>query len=328
MTDVKIAFDVDSVRTQDGKPVNRVYPSGSFDLFAGEQLVVVGRYKKAGNARVVVRGKIGGREEKFDFPAKLVEKSSDDTQGFIEKLWAVRRVGEILDELDLKGKNDELIKELVKISTRHGILTPYTSFMADENTNVRDLAANIRRADLRLEHLAVQGGESGVAQRMAKGSLQRAIRAPTSRPVELAAPAMDAFRDLAAKSANQPAGRPATGGARLGTGPGARSGGGRGGFGMGGGMGGGDFGGQVVREAEKARQTIRNIGNRTFYQRKGQWVDSQVTDKQEASAKRIKQFSDEYFALARRHGRAMSQYLVFDEPVLLNLDNQAYLIEP
>ena len=42
----------------------------------------------------------------------------------------------------------------------------------------------------------------------------------------------------------------------------------------------------------------------------------------------IKQFSDEYFALAQRYGRTMSQYLVFDEPVLLNLDGQAYLIEP
>ncbi|NQU24769.1 MAG: VWA domain-containing protein, partial [Candidatus Nealsonbacteria bacterium] len=46
MTDVQITFDIDAVRTEHGKPVNRVYPSGSFDLFAGEQLVVVGRYKK------------------------------------------------------------------------------------------------------------------------------------------------------------------------------------------------------------------------------------------------------------------------------------------
>ena len=51
----------------------------------------------------------------------------------------MRRVGEILDEMDLKGKNDELVKELVMLSTRHGIITPYTSFLADETPNVRDL---------------------------------------------------------------------------------------------------------------------------------------------------------------------------------------------
>lgn len=73
---------------------------------------------------------------------------------------------------------------------------------------------------------------------------------------------------------------------------------------------------------------MRNIGNRTFFRRNGQWVDSQVTKWQEANARRIKQFSDEYFRLAETHGRRLSQYLVFDEPVLLVLDNEAYLIEP
>ncbi len=46
----------------------------------------------------------------------------------MEKLWATRRIGEIIDELDLKGQNEELLKELVALSTRHGILTPYSPF--------------------------------------------------------------------------------------------------------------------------------------------------------------------------------------------------------
>ena len=77
-----------------------------------------------------------------------------------------------------------------------------------------------------------------------------------------------------------------------------------------------------------AQQNVRNVGNRTFYRRDGQWVDSTVTKEQEKSPTRVKQFSDEYFELARRHGRGLSQYLVFDEPVLVNLEGQAYLIEP
>ena len=42
----------------------------------------------------------------------------------------------------------------------------------------------------------------------------------------------------------------------------------------------------------------------------------------------MKQFSNEYFQLARKHANDVAQYLVFDEPVVLNLDGQAYLIEP
>ena len=30
----------------------------------------------------------------------------------------MRRIGEIIDEIDLKGKNDELVKELVGLSTQ------------------------------------------------------------------------------------------------------------------------------------------------------------------------------------------------------------------
>ena len=53
-----------------------------------------------------------------------------------------------------------------------------------------------------------------------------------------------------------------------------------------------------------------------------------MTEKQEKNATCVKQFSDEYFELARRHGKKLAQYLVFDEPVVLRLDDRAYLIEP
>ncbi|MHB8901394.1 MAG: VIT and vWA domain-containing protein, partial [Thermoguttaceae bacterium] len=149
LTDVDLQFTFDEKQGH-GNPVNRVYPKGDFDLFAGEQLVMVGRYRTPGAAKVVLGGSIGDKKQNFDFPARLVEKSTDESFAFIEKLWAVRRVGEILDELDLKGKNKELIDELVGLSTRHGILTPYTSFLADENTRLDDLATNASTATRRL----------------------------------------------------------------------------------------------------------------------------------------------------------------------------------
>ena len=302
MTDVEIEFVFDEIRTEDGKPISRIYPKGSFDLFAGEQLVVVGRYKKSGTAKVVVHGTVGGKKQNFDFPAKLKKKSGDETYAFIEKLWAVRRVGEILDELDLKGKNKELIEELVKLSTRHGILTPYTSFLADENTNLRDVTSHVLRADGRLGALDEVTGRSGVMQRRLKSSYQYAARAPAA-----AAPAAemnaDAFGGLGERGRGEFA-------------PG-RAGGAMGGLAE-----------EAEKEAKTAGETVRTLGNRTFYLRKGQWVDSTVTKDQENDALRIKQFSDEYFDLARTHGRKMSQYMVFDEPVLLNLAGRAYLIEP
>ena len=113
-----------TIQREKGSPVSRVYPKGEFDLFAGDQLVLVGRYKQPGDAKVTISGTVDQDQQSFDFPAKLVEYSADDSHAFVEKLWALRRVGEIIDEIDLHGKNQELVNELVALATRHGILTP------------------------------------------------------------------------------------------------------------------------------------------------------------------------------------------------------------
>ncbi|HEY2760410.1 MAG TPA: VIT and VWA domain-containing protein, partial [Pirellulales bacterium] len=54
MSDVKLAFDLDGMKPEEGGATNRVYPKELIDLFAGEQLVIVGRYKKPGAAKVTI----------------------------------------------------------------------------------------------------------------------------------------------------------------------------------------------------------------------------------------------------------------------------------
>jgi Ca-activated chloride channel family protein len=182
MTDVSVNFEFDTLLAEDGTPVSRVYPKQVVDLFEGEQLVLVGRYKKTGTAKVVIQGRTGSQTQRFDFPADFTAKSGDASYAFVEKLWATRRIGEIIDDLDLNGKNDELVKELVDLSTKHGILTPYTSFLADETARPRELAAQYRYKEARdgLGRLSEAEGISGVAQRATKLGLQNATTAPAA----------------------------------------------------------------------------------------------------------------------------------------------------
>ncbi len=189
MTNVDVNFEFDEMAAEDGSPVTRVYPRQIHDLFQGEQLVVVGRYRKAGVAKIRITGKVSGTEQKFDFPAELVETSKDEKYAFVEKLWAMRRIGQIVDELDLHGRNDELIKELVQLSTQHGILTPYTSFLADD-TGRADLAqaqagrgvATEKAADA-LRALDDADGRSGFLQRRAKKQWQESQQIAADAPV-------------------------------------------------------------------------------------------------------------------------------------------------
>ena len=176
LTDMVVQWDAEGIREEDGGLVSRVYPRHAYDLFAGDQLVLVGRYRQSGPAKVIVSGMVNGQEQKFDFPADLVADSNDETYAFVEKLWAMRRVGEVIDRIDLDGRNPELVQEMVALSKKHGIITPYTSFLAEGDAPVNiPHPIVLRHAEAALDNLAKDtAGKAGVAQRDFKARLQRA----------------------------------------------------------------------------------------------------------------------------------------------------------
>ncbi|MBS0202009.1 MAG: VWA domain-containing protein [Planctomycetes bacterium] len=309
LTDVAVNFELDGIRAEDGPPVNRVYPKGNFDLFEGQQLVVVGRYRKPGAAKVVIKGHVSGQEQKFDFPATLIEKSGDESYAFVEKLWAMRRIGEIIDQLDLVGKNEELVKELVDLSTKHGILTPYTSFLADDTLRPLADAGAIRRAGESLRELDQASGLGGVAQRAEKGRFQNATTAvPESR-------ALPAFSGGA--------------GGALG-GPGA------------------SFTGNSFRDLktdkEVAADSVRQYGNQAVYARKRVAADPGKTEceivvtpetagldlvKDRDQIEIVDRFTDAYFALVKANSVAENQMLSQQrdgEQLLIKLRGKNYLV--
>jgi Ca-activated chloride channel family protein len=287
MTNVSIAVDVDGNKPDAAAIVNRMYPNGPFDLFAGDQAVVVGRYHANGKAKVTLSGAVGDQKQSFDFPADLADRSDDDTNAFVAKLWATRRVGDIIDQLDLKGRNEELINELVALATEHGILTPYTSFFADDTNNVRQVTENQLRALHESESLAATSGEFGFMQRGAKAAYQNANQAPAAAAVPLQS--------------------------------------GRGGMGGGGGYFGGNVQYyDALHDKHEAAQNIRQLGRKTFFQRGSQWVDSTVSEADEKSAQKIERYSREYFDLVEKYGKHVAQYLALDDPIIIKLGDQTY----
>ncbi len=159
-----------------GIDVNRTYPRDIPDLFEGGQLVWAGRYRQSGRTTIRITGKVGGETQSFEFPAELAEPGRGSSYDFVERLWAVRRVGFLIDQIDLHGQNKELVDELVALSTEYGILTPYTSFLADENVPLHASVDQYRRAGESLGQLREEKGVAGVGQRAAKQSYMMADR--------------------------------------------------------------------------------------------------------------------------------------------------------
>jgi Ca-activated chloride channel homolog len=311
MTEVAIDFDLEGLRPEDGPAVNRVYPGEIYDLFAGEQLVIVGRYRKPGDAKVTVTGKVGSEAHTMDFPGKLVEKSGDESYAFVEKLWAMRRIGEIIEELDQQGKNEELVKELVELSTKHGILTPYTSFLADENARpeLASMENRARRASAAVDRLSETTGRAGFAQRAERQSFQQATRAPMSSGFG---------GGMGGYGADMYGGPEAA--AAPGTSAPARA-----------------RSGVTFRDIETDRevevQSVQIVGSETLYKRGNQWIAANAQDvdleRDREKIRTIDRFSDEYFRLVAANTASENAVLARQQPgeeLVIRLRKQVYLI--
>ena len=119
----EIALDYGRIMTYDQFP--RQLP----DLFKGSQLVVLGRYKESGDAKIRLSGAVKGSKQTLTYPVKFPKR--DTKHDFIPRLWAARKIGFLLDEIRLHGRADELVDEVVELSKKYGIMTEFTSFLID-----------------------------------------------------------------------------------------------------------------------------------------------------------------------------------------------------
>jgi Ca-activated chloride channel family protein len=119
-----LAVDFGQVRAE------QIYPYPLPDLFAGSQLVAVGRYRNGGSTSITLRGLVNGEEKLLTFGDQVFRSTGGEP--FIARLWATRKIGYLLNEIRLRGYNQELVDEIVRLSTIYGIATPYTSFFVPE----------------------------------------------------------------------------------------------------------------------------------------------------------------------------------------------------
>jgi Ca-activated chloride channel family protein len=75
-------------------------------------------------------GTVGKDDKTFSLDGQKLARAGEF--GFLPRLWATRRVGFLLEEIRLRGQNQELIDEVKKLGLKYGIVTPYTSYLVTE----------------------------------------------------------------------------------------------------------------------------------------------------------------------------------------------------
>jgi Ca-activated chloride channel family protein len=111
-----------------GITLSEVYPTHLPDLFHGSQLVVLGRYHGKGHTTVTLTGSVGKESREFVYEVNFPGKTDDD-KAFVVDLWARRKVGYLLEQIRSNGEKKELVEEVTALAKKHGIATPYTSYL-------------------------------------------------------------------------------------------------------------------------------------------------------------------------------------------------------
>ncbi len=288
MTDVAIDL---------GSGVHDVYPTRLPDLFAGSQIVVLGRYSQSGDHLIRLRGKVKGREVVRDYEATFAQSETAD---YLPRLWAHRKVGYLLDEIRLHGENKELVDEVVRLATHYGIVTPYT-------------------AGLVVEEGELAGAPPVAATREDRGgTIVRRLRSGLLPPMPgaVSAPATGGGAGRAGTpSSPAPAEREAKDSEEL-----KRL---KEGY--------VDASEDDAQGLAEARARVKAVAGKTFLRASdGKWVDTEYDGK--AKTTKVEAYSDAWMdlldRLTEKHGKRAAQWMGVGESVIFVLEGQAYEVVP
>jgi Ca-activated chloride channel homolog len=122
---------------RNGLRISEVYPRNLPDLFAGEELVLFGRYEGGGNAGIAITGRRGERHERFTTDVRVPART--ERNEYLARLWASRKIGDLdrrIRTAQADGAShrqiEEMIEELRRTALRYGLLSEHTAYLVQE----------------------------------------------------------------------------------------------------------------------------------------------------------------------------------------------------
>ena len=110
--------------------ISEVYPVHVPDVFAGEELVLFGRFTGEGQSQLTVRGQRLGRP--LEFTTELMIPDASDRNDFIPRLWASRKLGHLERQVWTEGMTESLAGEIRTLALRYGLPSRFTSYLVQE----------------------------------------------------------------------------------------------------------------------------------------------------------------------------------------------------
>jgi Ca-activated chloride channel homolog len=273
-----------NISLQAVQPLLSVLP----DLYQGTPLTLLGRYRGAGKARLVLTGTAAGKavESSYEVDFPTGEPAHDN----LAPLWASRRIGYLLEQMRLSGESKEVIDEITGLARTYGIITPYTSYLVLEDEarrvtrnelplrdqtlrNVAPVDSDFHnRSRLEYEKMREDSGAGGVT---ASGEVQDLRLAQANDVAKKSAPRIN-YRDAQGRTVD-------------------------------------------------VQAQIKQVQGRAFYNSGKEWTDSVIQNRKTNKTNRVQYGSDEYWKLIREKPES-SDFLSLGKNVRFMLGNDLFEI--
>ncbi|MBV9928389.1 MAG: VWA domain-containing protein [Acidobacteria bacterium] len=278
-----------------------VYPRELPDIFRGTQLTLVGRYRNQRDLdRVVLRltGRAGEATRAFTY-SDVSFPLTTERNDFLPRLWATRRVGWLMEQIRTNGEQKELTDEITDLGTRYGIVTPYTSYLALEESEARQISSFARGR--------LDGADKDEVTRTAPGIAGARRRAEADRPATAGAGGTSDLTTVYNSPAPKEAAKAQTGALAVRQSKRDRA------------------QQEALRDEDAASAAVRKVGDKTFYLREGVWTDSEFKADARLPETAVEFGGDEYFALIKREPQ-LARFFSLGERVLVVYNGRVYRV--
>ncbi len=180
----------------DGDGLSRlrnVMPRVMPDVFEGDQIIVFGEYRGDTPMVLKISGEAIARgSDTREFEVHLDPATATVRNGFVPRLWASRKVAALIDEVRQAGATGtaatdpalkEVIDEIVRLSTKYGILTEYTAFLATEQPKLTTASGRAAAREeivdsLQARAVEIRTGLGGINQQANNDRAASVLNAP------------------------------------------------------------------------------------------------------------------------------------------------------
>jgi Ca-activated chloride channel family protein len=141
--------------------------------------MLLGRYRGSGEVDLTLEGDILNDRVTYGYDNLAFRRHGG--RDFIPRLWATRKIGVLLNQIRLQGVDEETVDQIVRLSIRYGIITPYTSYLVTEPSAIGFEAQDEIVADALQDYMAAPmavTGEEAVGRAAAESEIREAGVAP------------------------------------------------------------------------------------------------------------------------------------------------------